>query len=72
MRCSAQIPASSPYFWSARLRAAVNLEMLDRTEEAITEMQAMAAQEPHRAAAELQLGESAAQQEALSRSRRGL
>ncbi len=53
----AQIPASSHYSWSARLRAAVNLEMLDRTEEAITEMQAMAAQEPHRTAAETQLGD---------------
>jgi tetratricopeptide (TPR) repeat protein len=52
-----QIPEGSPYSWSARLRAAANLEMLDRTDEAIAEMQAMAAQDPHRAGAVMQLGD---------------
>ena len=53
----AEIPRSSPYSWSARLRTAANLEMLDRTDEAITQLKEMAAEAPARAGAEMQLGD---------------
>jgi len=53
----AEIPQSSPYWWSARLRVAANLEMLDRTDEAIAKMKAMAAEAPLRAGADMQLGD---------------
>src|SRR6266446_4511835 len=53
----AEIPQSSPYSWSARLRIAANLELLDRTEEAIAQLKAMAAEEPTRAGADMQLGD---------------
>jgi tetratricopeptide (TPR) repeat protein len=53
----AKIPQSSPYWWSARLRIAANLELLDRTDEAITQLKAMAAEEPTRAGADMQLGD---------------
>jgi tetratricopeptide (TPR) repeat protein len=53
----AEIPQSSPYWWSARLRVAANLEMLDRTDEAIAQMKAMAAEAPLRAGADMQLGD---------------
>ena len=53
----AEIPGSSLYSWSARLRAAANLEALDRVEEAVAELRAMAAKEPSRASAEIQLGD---------------
>ncbi len=52
-----QIPANSPYSWSARLRVAANLEMLDRTDEAIAKLKEMAAQAPTRAGADMQLGD---------------
>jgi len=52
-----EIPQSSPYWWSARLRVAANLEMLDRTDEAIAKMKAMAAEAPLRAGADMQLGD---------------
>jgi tetratricopeptide (TPR) repeat protein len=53
----AEIPGNSLYSWSARLRAAANLEALDRIEEAVAELRAMAAKEPSRASAEIQLGD---------------
>jgi tetratricopeptide (TPR) repeat protein len=53
----AEIPPSSSYSWSARLRAAANLEMLDRTEEAITQLKEMSAEAPMRASADMQLGD---------------
>ena len=53
----AQIPASSPYSGSARLRAAVNLEMLDRGDEAVAELREMAAAAPKQVEAEMQLGD---------------
>jgi tetratricopeptide (TPR) repeat protein len=53
----AEIPSSSPYSWSARLRSAANLEMLNRTEEAITQLKQMSAEAPGRASAEMQLGD---------------
>jgi tetratricopeptide (TPR) repeat protein len=52
-----EIPQSSPYWWSARLRVAANLEMLDRTDEAIAQMKAMAAEAPLRAGADMHLGD---------------
>src|SRR5271166_3839017 len=53
----AQIPPSSPYSWSARLRVAADLEMLDRTEEAIAQLKEMSAEAPTRAGANMQLGD---------------
>ncbi len=53
----ADIPARSPYAWSAQLRLAANLETLDRIGEAVAQLQAMAAKEPTRASAEIQLGD---------------
>ncbi len=53
----AEIPLSSPYWWSARLRVAANLEMLDRTDEAIARLREMAAEAPTRAGADMQLGD---------------
>src|SRR5256714_2697351 len=44
-----EIPQSSPYWWSARLRIAANLELLDRTDEAIAQLKAMAAEGPTQA-----------------------
>jgi Flp pilus assembly protein TadD len=52
-----EIPASSRYSWSARLRMAANLETLGRIDEAVAELRAMAAKEPDRASAEIQLGD---------------
>jgi Flp pilus assembly protein TadD len=53
----AQVPQGSPYSWSARLRVAANLELLDRTDEAIAQLKAMAVEEPTRAGADMQLGD---------------
>ena len=53
----AEIPPSSPYSWSARLRVAADLELLDRTEEAIAQLQQMSVESPARAGAEMQLGD---------------
>ena len=52
-----QIPANSPYSWSARLRIAANLEMLDRTDEAIAKLKEMSTEEPTRAGSDMQLGD---------------
>jgi tetratricopeptide (TPR) repeat protein len=57
MAILAQIPRSSPYWWSARLRVAADLEMLDRTDEAIALLKEMAAEAPTRAGADMQLGD---------------
>ena len=51
------IPASSRYAWSAQLRRAANLETLGRADEAVAELRAMAAKEPARTGAEIQLGD---------------
>jgi tetratricopeptide (TPR) repeat protein len=53
----ADIPPSSAYWWSARLRVAANLEMLGRTDEAIARLKKMAAEAPTRAGADMQLGD---------------
>jgi tetratricopeptide (TPR) repeat protein len=52
-----QIPASSRYFWSAQLRVAADLDTIGRGDEAIAMLQHMAASEPRRATAEMQLGD---------------
>jgi tetratricopeptide (TPR) repeat protein len=52
-----EVPAGSPYSWSARLRAAANLEMLDRGDEAIAQLKEMAAAAPNQAGADMQLGD---------------
>jgi tetratricopeptide (TPR) repeat protein len=51
------IDARSPYGWSARLRAAANLQALDKTDEAISELKAMAAERPDRMQPLVQLGD---------------
>jgi tetratricopeptide (TPR) repeat protein len=53
----AEIPRNSLYSWSAQLRIAANLETLNRIDEAVAELRAMAAKEPSRASAEIQLGD---------------
>jgi tetratricopeptide (TPR) repeat protein len=57
LKILSEVPQSSPYWWSARLRSAANLEMLDRTDEAVAQLKMMAAEEPRRAGAEMQLGD---------------
>jgi tetratricopeptide (TPR) repeat protein len=52
-----QVPHSSPYSWSARLRTAADLETLDRTDEAIAQLKAMAAEAPKTIGADVQLGD---------------
>jgi tetratricopeptide (TPR) repeat protein len=52
-----QIPAGSRYFWSAQLRIAADLDNLGRSDEAIAMLRHMAAKEPTRATAEMQLGD---------------
>ncbi len=51
------IPTQSPYRWSARLRAASNLEALGRIDEAAEELRAMAAEHPDRSQPLVQLGD---------------
>ena len=57
LKILAEVPQSSPYWWSARLRIAANLELLDRIDEAIDQLKEMAAEEPKRAGADMQLGD---------------
>jgi tetratricopeptide (TPR) repeat protein len=52
-----QIPKTSPYSWSARLRAASNLDSLDRADEAIVQLKQMAAEAPKTIGASVQLGD---------------
>ena len=53
----AEIKPNSPYYLSARLRSALNLDTLDRTEEAINQLRTIAAEQPQSVAAEVQLGD---------------
>jgi tetratricopeptide (TPR) repeat protein len=53
----AGIPPNSVYAWSAQLRMAANLETVGRIDEAVAELRVMAAKEPGRASAEIQLGD---------------
>ncbi|HWB50444.1 MAG TPA: tetratricopeptide repeat protein [Stellaceae bacterium] len=52
-----QIPQTSPYSWSARLRGAANLDALDRSDEAIAQLKQMAAEAPKTIGADVQLGD---------------
>ena len=51
------IPGSSPYSWSARLRAAIDLDTLDRSDEAIAKLKEMADEKPQWAGADVELGD---------------
>ena len=51
------IPAGSPYSWSARLRAAVNLDTLERSDEAIAQLKAMVAENAGLIGAQVELGD---------------
>jgi tetratricopeptide (TPR) repeat protein len=51
------IDARSPYGWAARLRAAANLQALDKTDQAISDLKAMAAERPDRMQPLVQLGD---------------
>jgi tetratricopeptide (TPR) repeat protein len=53
----AELPAGSAYYWSARLRSAINLDTLERTDEAIAQLKAMAAENPRLIGAEVELGD---------------
>src|SRR5438105_11749204 len=53
----AEIPPASPYRWSARLRSAINLDTLERTDEAIAQLRTMAAEQSDSIGAEVQLGD---------------
>ena len=57
MAILAKIPQSSPYSWSTGLRVAADLELLDRTDEAIAQLKEMGAEAPTRAGADMQLGD---------------
>ncbi|HEX2151491.1 MAG TPA: tetratricopeptide repeat protein [Stellaceae bacterium] len=52
-----EVPKDSPYYWSAQLRAAVNLDTLERTDEAIVQLKAMAAENPNSIGALATLGD---------------
>ncbi|MGE0260944.1 MAG: tetratricopeptide repeat protein, partial [Alphaproteobacteria bacterium] len=41
-----EIPKNSPYYWSAQLRGAINLDTLDRSDEAVVQLRTMAAENP--------------------------
>jgi tetratricopeptide (TPR) repeat protein len=51
------IDPRSPYGWAARLRAAANLQALDKTDQAIAELKAMAAEKPDRMQPLVQIGD---------------
>jgi tetratricopeptide (TPR) repeat protein len=51
------IPKNSPYSWSARLRAAVDLDDLGRSDEAIAQLREMAVEQPKTVGADVQLGD---------------
>ncbi|HEX3862065.1 MAG TPA: tetratricopeptide repeat protein [Stellaceae bacterium] len=53
----AEIPAGSSYSWAARLRAAINLDTLDRTDEAIAQLKGMVSENTNLTGAEVELGD---------------
>jgi tetratricopeptide (TPR) repeat protein len=53
----AGIKPDSAYYWSAQLRAAVALDGLGRSDEAIAQLRSMAAQNPRLIGAEIELGD---------------
>src|SRR5207248_3021134 len=52
-----EIKPNSLYYPSARLRSAINLDTLERTDEAIAQLKTMAAEQPQSVATEVQLGD---------------
>jgi tetratricopeptide (TPR) repeat protein len=52
-----EIPADSPYYWSARLRAAINLDTLERSEEAVAQLKIMASENDKLIGALVSLGD---------------
>jgi tetratricopeptide (TPR) repeat protein len=52
-----EIPAGSPYSWSAQLRGAVNLDTLERSDEAIAQLKAMVAENAGLIGAQVELGD---------------
>ena len=54
----AEILPGTPYYWSARLRGAINLETLERSDEAIAQLKAMATENPELIGAQVQLGDT--------------
>ncbi len=53
----ADLQPGSAYYWSARLRSAVNLDTVDRGDEAIAQLKAMTAENPQLIGAEVELGD---------------
>jgi tetratricopeptide (TPR) repeat protein len=53
----ADLQPGSAYYWSARLRSAVNLDTLERSDEAIAQLKAMAVENPQLIGAEVELGD---------------
>jgi tetratricopeptide (TPR) repeat protein len=53
----AGIPSNSPYYWSAQLRVATDLDVLGHPDRAIVLLQKLSAQYPDRAGAAMQLGD---------------
>jgi len=51
------VDANSPFYWMARLRIALELDALDRTDEAVAQLQSMAAERPKSADALVELGD---------------
>ena len=51
------VDAHSPYAWMAKLRAALELDALDRTDEAISRLKALAAERPTRSEPLIELGD---------------
>ena len=51
------IPPGSAYYWSARLRSAANLDTIERSDEAIAQLKAMAAENPQLIGAQVGLGD---------------
>ncbi len=51
------VDATSPFSWMARLRAALELDALNRTDEAVAQLKAMAAERPTRPEALVELGD---------------
>src|SRR5438046_5103274 len=52
-----EIKPNSLYYPSARLRSAINLDTLERTDEALAQLKTMAAEQPQSVATEVQLGD---------------
>jgi tetratricopeptide (TPR) repeat protein len=53
----AELQPGSTYYWSARLRSAVNLDTLERSDEAIDQLKSMAAENIQLIGAEVELGD---------------